>query len=366
MAKYNSILHVICSLDLGGTELNALRMIRNLADKKYKNRVFVLNPNSRMMIEEFNNASGRCVVLSDASNKNIFLKFKLFNEILSSRSEGVVIIHLIGKDQILLSIAALIHGAKAIAAVAGNPPPRLGVKGRWKWRAIIYVNAALGVKLISASAYIKALIESVAPGIRTDVIPNGLDKGEFCLTRDLFTTQKVIAMVARFDPIKDHRTLLLAISELSKLKSIPPFKLWLIGSGVTLEASRILSTSLGLEGVVEFLGARSDIPYLLSRANVFAFSTTENEGFGIALIEALFAGVPIIASDVPACREVLNDGELGVLIPPNNQQELAAALASELTNPTSQNKIDSIRERSSHLYDISKITERYEEILGIL
>ena len=54
---------------------------------------------------------------------------------------------------------------------------------------------------------------------------------------------------------------------------------------------------------------------MLSEADIFAFSTTLSEGFGIALIEAMAARLPIIATDVPACREVLDDGKAGILIP---------------------------------------------------
>ena len=64
-----------------------------------------------------------------------------------------------------------------------------------------------------------------------------------------------------------------------------------------------------------FLGSSLEITKLLGNSDIFAFSTTEDEGFGIALIEAMAAGLPIIASDVPACREVL-DGNAGILVPP--------------------------------------------------
>ena len=64
-----------------------------------------------------------------------------------------------------------------------------------------------------------------------------------------------------------------------------------------------------------FLDSRNNIPELLANADIFAFSTTAEEGFGIVLIEAMAAGLPIIATDVPACREVLDNGKAGILVP---------------------------------------------------
>src|SRR5262249_3313107 len=78
--------------------------------------------------------------------------------------------------------------------------------------------------------------------------------------------------------------------------------------------------------LVEFLVSRCDVPEQLGEIDVFAFSTTEKEGFGIVLIEALAAELPIVATDVEACREVLQDGRFGSLVPFGDAEALAAEL----------------------------------------
>jgi len=60
--------------------------------------------------------------------------------------------------------------------------------------------------------------------------------------------------------------------------------------------------------------------------DIYAFSTTSDEGFGIALIEAMAAQLPIIASDVAACREVLANGQAGLLVSPKNPEAFANTL----------------------------------------
>ena len=103
-------------------------------------------------------------------------------------------------------------------------------------------------------------------------------------------------------------------------------------------ALRRLAEAEGVAARVVFWGRRADIPELLGQMDVCAFSTTRDEGFGIALIEAMAAGLPVVASDVPACREVLADGEAGILVPAGDPEALAAALRPLLQRPRSSGR----------------------------
>jgi glycosyltransferase involved in cell wall biosynthesis len=82
-----------------------------------------------------------------------------------------------------------------------------------------------------------------------------------------------------------------------------------------------------LQDVVSFLGHRNDIGDLLCAADVFCFPSVY-EGFGGAVLEAMAMGAPVVASDVPALREVI--GETGILVPPERPDELGAALTQVL------------------------------------
>ena len=78
---------------------------------------------------------------------------------------------------------------------------------------------------------------------------------------------------------------------------------------------------------------RRDVPELVGQLDLFVFATTPDEGLGIALIEAMAAGVPVVASDVGACREVLDDGALGLLVPPRDPVALADAIERVRNEP---------------------------------
>ena len=91
-----------------------------------------------------------------------------------------------------------------------------------------------------------------------------------------------------------------------------------------------LAGELGVAGAVEFLGTRGDVPELLGAADLFLFSTTRREGLGSVLLEALAAELPVVASDVPACRELLAGGRWGRLVPPADSAALAEAVHTAL------------------------------------
>ena len=138
-----------------------------------------------------------------------------------------------------------------------------------------------------------------------------------------------VLMVARLDPIKDQATLLRAFAATHQ----PGWELQLVGEGPERPRLEAISRELGLDPAAVLLGRRSDIPELLGQADLFAFSTTSAEGFGIALIEAMAVGVPILASDVPACREVLKDGAAGELVAAGDVSAWSKSLAVLMGDP---------------------------------
>jgi glycosyltransferase involved in cell wall biosynthesis len=87
------------------------------------------------------------------------------------------------------------------------------------------------------------------------------------------------------------------------------------------------------------------VPEILGQSDIFVFSTTRQEGLGTVLLEAMAAGLPVIASDVPACREVLADGRWGALVAPGDAGALAAAV---IAGARDRAPADS-RERIDHL-----------------
>ena len=116
--------------------------------------------------------------------------------------------------------------------------------------------------------------------------------------------------------------------------------------------------------VVKFWGARSDVPELLGKMDIYAFSTTEDEGFGIALAEAMAASLPIVASSVAACQEVLGGGEAGVFVPPKDSLALAKALETLILSPDERQRWGQrAHRRATEHYSIQICAKRWYDLL---
>ena len=138
----------------------------------------------------------------------------------------------------------------------------------------------------------------------------------------------LIVQASRLEPWKGHRLLLEA---LALLKDLPAWTCRVIGGPQTSAEERYLvalherASRLGLGNRVEFLGQRSDVESQLAAASVFCQPNTGPEPFGIAMIEALAAGVPVVATGLGAAPEIV-DGTCGLLCEPANPADLARAL----------------------------------------
>lgn len=137
----------------------------------------------------------------------------------------------------------------------------------------------------------------------------------------------VVIMVARMAPPKDQALLLEALACVEA-----PWELWLVGDGPEQATHEARVAELGLGDRVRFLGLRHDVPELLAQAQVFVLASRQ-EGFPLSVLEAMRAGLPVVASDVGGTREAVEHGESGFLVPRADRAGLARALSELLSDP---------------------------------
>ena len=136
----------------------------------------------------------------------------------------------------------------------------------------------------------------------------------------------------------------------------------LVGDGNKRIYLEGIASKLGLNVKKIFIGSKLDIPAILAEADIFAFSTTLSEGFGIALIEAMAARMPIIATDVPACREVLDNGKAAILIPVGRVDLWANALNQIISSPTTRNYYIKKSMNNLKKYDVSIVKNKWNSL----
>ncbi len=142
--------------------------------------------------------------------------------------------------------------------------------------------------------------------------------------------EKLIVSVGRFSPEKGHRYLIEALCMLDQQET--PWRCTFLGDGELETELRAFVEKQGLSASVNFQGFCEDVFSVLLTADVFVLPSL-HESSPNALIEAMGVGMPCIASDVGGISDLIANGENGVLIPPQNLEELAAALYWVLTQP---------------------------------
>jgi len=169
-------------------------------------------------------------------------------------------------------------------------------------------------------------------------------------------------MVARFTNFKDHSLLLRAFARVSG-----EARLLLVGAGDTLPAAKRLALQLGIHKRVEFAGSRSDVPELLAQTDVFVLASKQ-ETLPISILEAMRAGLPVIASDVGGISEEVIDGQTGLLVSPGSVEDLSRALARLLGDKALRRTMGRAgRRRFEKMFLADLMIERtsalYEEVL---
>jgi glycosyltransferase involved in cell wall biosynthesis len=225
------------------------------------------------------------------------------------------------------------------------------------------------------SAFLKDLLVrdlGVEPG-RVDVIPNGIDLSAFARVRPdaalrrslgpgIGPGDRLIGLVANLVPVKNHRLLLAAAPEV--LKAEPRARFLLIGDGPLRPELEALAESLGVSRAVRFLGYRNDVRRLIPLLDA-GLLCSRVETHGIALIEMMAAGVPVVAPAVGGIPEIVRDGADGLLVPPDDAGALARALIRVLRDRGLAARLAAAGRRTAfERFPVSAMVRGFEALIG--
>ena len=197
-------------------------------------------------------------------------------------------------------------------------------------------------------------------------VPNGVAPGTTAKTRaetraELRTPEAapVIGTVGRLHAAKNQMELLRAFASVRARH--PAAVLWLVGEGDLRPALEAEVRRLGLAEAVRMPGTREDVPDLLAAMDVFALPSRW-EGMPNALMEAMSAGLPVVATAVDGIRDLVVDGESGWLVAPGDVPALAEAMARALADPAWAARMGrAARERMETHFPLGRMAEAYEK-----
>lgn len=219
----------------------------------------------------------------------------------------------------------VVYTAHGWAFTPGIPPLNAAA-----YRQIERLAGPLSSKIIAVSEFDRrlALEAGIVAPERVVTVHNGMPDVAASLKADPGRTPARLVMVARFQAQKDHPTLLRALAGLQQHS----WQLDLIGNGPLMGEMESLAATLGIGPRVRFLGQRMDVDQLLAQAQI-GLLVSNWEGFPRSILEAMRAGLPVVASSVAGIEESVLDGETGFLVPRGGVEALQERLTRLLTDP---------------------------------
>jgi len=230
-------------------------------------------------------------------------------------------------------LGARMAGSRAaLLSHCGNPSGTAWPYGPSLTWICLWTTGLCGGRVVACSRYVKDRFREIplVPNSLVGVAYNSVQTARVAERADAARRERLagrvfrVVMVATLESHKDHATLIRAAALLRHAD--PAFEFLLAGQGALEQSLKALASELRVTDQVRFLGSRRDVPELLGQSDLFVLSTTPNEGRPGVILEALAAGVPIVASDVAPLREVLEDGSWGTLVPPGDADALAREL----------------------------------------
>ncbi|MBA3658870.1 MAG: glycosyltransferase family 4 protein [Gemmatimonadales bacterium] len=228
------------------------------------------------------------------------------------------------------------------------------------YRTIERLAAPLAARIITVSQFDRdlAVRRGVCPPDRVVAVHNGMPDIPADQLAAPDRSPPRLIMVARFEPQKDQTSLLEALAGLTDLG----WSLDLVGDGPLLPAARAQVERLGLVERVRFLGPRRDVARLLAGSQIFVL-TTRWEGLPRSILEAMRAGLPVVASDVGGVHECVSDGTTGFVTPRGGVDAVRDRLRRLLGDPALRRTMG---ERSRQTYERSfRLEHTVAHTLGV-
>jgi sugar transferase (PEP-CTERM/EpsH1 system associated) len=365
--KSIKIMHVIDSLGVGGMERVVIDVVNGLDPAIFAQTVCCIS--RRGEASRFLRAGVDCLDLGKGADADYLMPLRIARAI---RQKGPEIIHTQSWSGVDAGIATLMmRDIRLVHSEHGRNLPYIHsepVKRKIARRCLYHLaDAVFAVSHEVRDYYCR---ETGFPVDRMRVIPNGIDlrrieevdrrgvRQELGIADDDF----VIGTIARLDETKDTLTLARAFAGLQQSRPDARLKLLVVGNGDKKVEIEQYFIERGLSHAVILTGVRHDVPRLLGAMNLFALSSL-SEGMPITALEAMGASLPIVATNVGALPELVDEGVTGFLVEPKDDAALAGRMEQLYDNRAMAREFGMAgRRKAEREYGIDQMLQRYADL----
>lgn len=338
------VLHIIPSMEIGGAQ-KLLSDLLPLQMKQADVTLLVFRSVKNALVDKLVEAGVKIVSLDVKSVYDPLVIFRLKKYI---KGYDVVHVHLFPALYWVAFASRGVEG-KFVYTEHSTSNSRRGKRWLLPLERMVYGKYS---EVISISPQTQTALNGwIGRECSREVILNGIDVEAFARAASGVQTSDSIVMVSRFASSKDQETVIRAMSYID-----PDVRLRFVGDGPLLAKNIALAESLGLSHRIDFIGAADDVAKYIAAAKV-GVQSSHWEGFGLTAVEIMACGRPVVASDVPGLKQVVQDA--GLLFKAGDPEELARTVNSLLGDE--QLYLQTARrcaERAAE-YDIKKTAEGY-------
>jgi glycosyltransferase involved in cell wall biosynthesis len=355
------ILLLITDLEIGGTptvvrEL-ALRLRRGM-DTASSNHVHVACLAPVGPVAHQIQSAGIPVTPLNAKGPRDLAVFPRFSGLLAEHGFDTVFSFLVHANAVAAASTPFRKGVRYIQSIQTTQPDP-----RWHWRVQRLVHRFAETIVVPSESVAEAAVErSAIPRSKIQVIPNAVEPAEFAGIPPITGDPRPfpIGFIGRLDPIKRIPDLLEAVYRLAGLVHLHVF-----GDGPQRPDIEHEIANLAISHLVTLHGATPRPHDALARLGLLVLPSAA-EGFGLVLIEAMAAGVPVLATNAPGIRDVVTDNQNGLLVPVGDAGALARSIERLITDPQLRARlVEGGKQSVQQRFSWTSVIEQYRALLRL-
>lgn len=362
MPKIN-VLHLINEIEPAGAETLLLNTVRHFDKERFNLMVgYFLGPGT--LAQEMRDAGTEVIDFSRGGKIDALFLPRLINFVWENDID-IIHTHLI-QASLIGRLVAKVLGVRPLLSTRHHAYDH---KEKGMVRRLERLSAPMDSLMLAVSKPVRDYVvfnEGRSPE-RVEVLHNAIDTRLFKMRNSGYTTAgnpetPVIGSVGRLHPSKGYDTFLEAAKIV--LSEMPASRFKIVGEGELLEALKDRTNQLGVSEAVEFMGQKSpaQMPDILVGFDIFV-QASNWEAFGIAIVEAMACGLPVVATRVEGVVDIIEEGVDGFLVPPRSPEPLADQILRLLRHPELGKRVGTqARRKVEQNFDIRDMIDRMANI----